>query len=174
MPEIKRCQVWSDRGFDLELASFLDCLIILDESADVTRDQAIGVMLEGLASTGALPPEVVPDLQASIIRREELGPTGIGEGVAIPHAWHPSLERSVGALAVSRRGLDFESLDRMPVHIVVLLLTPAGAAGEQAKTAAFDIILRKMREGGFRRSVRQATTVDELSAIIRSAEVPGT
>ena len=92
----------------------------------------------------------MPDIQASIIRREELGPTGIGEGVAIPHAWHPTMQRTVGALAVSRRGLDFESLDRMPVYIVVLLLTPPGAAGEQAKTAAFDAVLQKMRDGSFR------------------------
>lgn len=156
----------------MALANLLDCLIVFDESVVKTRDQAIRAILERLASAGAVSIEAVPDIQASIIRREELGPTGIGEGVAIPHAWHPTIERSVGALAVSRRGLDFESLDRMPVFIVVLLLTPPGAVGEQAKTAAFDAVVRKMRDGGFRRNLRQATTPDELSEIIRSAEPP--
>ena len=151
----------------MALANLLDCLIVFDESVVTTRDQAIHAILERLASAGVVSMEAVPDIQASIIRREELGPTGIGEGVAIPHAWHPTIERSVGALAVSRRGLDFESLDRMPVYIVVLLLTPPGAAGEQAKTAAFDAVLRKMRDGSFRRNLRQASTPDELSEIIQ-------
>jgi mannitol/fructose-specific phosphotransferase system IIA component (Ntr-type) len=124
-----------------------------------------------LATIGGFPRQIAAEIRESIIRREELGPTGIGEGVAIPHAWHPALERAVGALAVSRRGLDFESLDRRPVHIVVLVVTPVGAEGERAKTAAFDAILPKMRDGSFRRRLLQAATTDELAEILREGDL---
>jgi mannitol/fructose-specific phosphotransferase system IIA component (Ntr-type) len=149
------------------LSDFLECSIILDEAVVASREQAIDAIVSELAAMGRFPPQIAAEIRDSVIRREELGPTGIGEGVAIPHAWHPALERAVGALAVSRRGLDFESLDRRPVHIVVLLLTPTGAEGERAKTAAFDAILRRMRDAGFRRRLLQAATSDELAEILR-------
>jgi mannitol/fructose-specific phosphotransferase system IIA component (Ntr-type) len=154
------------------LAVFLDCSIILDESVVANRDQAIEAIVTELAGLDGIPSHLAAEIRDSIIRREELGPTGIGEGVAIPHAWHPALERAVGVLAVSRRGLDFESLDRRPVHIVVLVLTPAGAEGERARTAAFDAILRKMRDGSFRRRLLQAATTDELAEILREGDLP--
>jgi mannitol/fructose-specific phosphotransferase system IIA component (Ntr-type) len=149
------------------LADFLSCAIILEEAVVASRDQAIEAIVAELAGTGGIPRHIAPEIREAIIRREELGPTGIGEGVAIPHAWHPALERAVGALAVGRRGLVFESLDRKPVHIVALVLTPAGAEGERAKTAAFDAILRKMRDSDFRCRLLQAATRDELMAILR-------
>lgn len=154
------------------LTDHLDCLSLLCESVVATRDQAIDAMLERLAALRLIPGAIVPEIRASVLRREELGPTGIGEGVAIPHAWHPSLRRTVGALAVSRHGLDFESLDRLPVYIVVLLLTPPDQAGERAKSAMLDEVLRALRDASFRRSLRQAATEDELSAIVRAASPP--
>ena len=75
----------------MRLSNFLDCLIVLDESVVTTRDEALPAILERLASAGVVSREAVSDIHASIITREELGPTGIGEGVAIPHAWHPTI-----------------------------------------------------------------------------------
>ena len=130
----------------MALANLLDCLIVFDESVVKTREQAIRAILERLASTGVVSMEAVPDIQASIIGGRSWARPESAKEWPSPTPGTQTIERSVGALAVSRRGLDFESLDRMPVFIVVLLLTPPGEAGEQAKTAAFDAVLRKMRE----------------------------
>ena len=75
----------------------LECVLILDDAKVSTRDQAFDAILESLASRGVFAHDLVPELRAAIIRRDELGPTGIGEGVAIPHAWHPGCRSSRAA-----------------------------------------------------------------------------
>ncbi len=59
-----------------------------------------------------------------VMAREQLGSTGIGHGVAIPHGRMPGLNMPVLALALHPEGVDFDSIDGEPVHIVVLLLVP--------------------------------------------------
>lgn len=63
-----------------------------------------------------------------LLEREKLGSTGIGEGIAIPHGKLPELENVVGVLGISKAGVDFESMDGEPVHMIFLLLTPEGQA----------------------------------------------
>jgi PTS system nitrogen regulatory IIA component len=155
----------------MDLPDFLACPVILERSV-ATREQAVEAILMSLANSGYLPVEAVRGLKESVLEREELGPTGIGEGVAIPHAWHPAVPRVVGALAVSRRGLDFESLDRKPVDLLALILAPPGAEGDRAKSAAFDAILRKLGDADVRRRLRQAATTAELSAILHQGNCP--
>ena len=57
---------------------------------------------------------------AAILKREELGSTGIGNGVAVPHTKHPSVEKLVGTVAVSVEGVDFKSLDGEKVQLFFL------------------------------------------------------
>ena len=66
-----------------------------------------------------------------ILKREELGSTGVGNGVALPHARLTGIKAPFGMLARLRRGIDFEAIDGQPVDIVFLLLLPETANGEQ-------------------------------------------
>src|SRR4051812_8866877 len=70
----------------------------------------------------------------TLMQREKLGSTGIGNGIAIPHGKLPKLEKLVGLVARLDRPIDFESLDGQPVDLIFLLLAPesAGAAHLQA------------------------------------------
>ena len=61
---------------------------------------------------------------ADLIRREKQGSTGIGKGVAVPHAHEDSIRREVLAIGISKEGIDFDSVDGDPVHIMALLATP--------------------------------------------------
>ena len=61
--------------------------------------------------------------------REELGSTGIGQGVAVPHTRHPTLQKLIGTVALSRRGVDFAALDGEPVNIFFLLVSPQNQPG---------------------------------------------
>ncbi len=61
---------------------------------------------------------------ADLIRREKQSSTGIGKGVAVPHAHEDTILRQILAIGVSREGIDFESVDDSPVHIVAMLGTP--------------------------------------------------
>ena len=68
--------------------------------------------------------------------REELGSTGIGDGIAIPHGRIPGLTRMHAALGLSRKGIDFGALDGNLSHLFFLLLAPEDSAGEHLKTLA--------------------------------------
>jgi nitrogen PTS system EIIA component len=156
----------------MNLAACVDCVVILDDPALVDREGALGLIVDQMAATGFFPPSHAPDILASIMRREELGPTGIGEGVAIPHTWHPAIERTMGALAVSRAGLEFEALDHQPVHVVFLLLTPAvtAGAGATASAAVFETVLRHLKNPMVRSKLRAAATLDDLWMAIRAVD----
>jgi PTS system nitrogen regulatory IIA component len=75
----------------------------------------------------------VERISAEILKREELGSTGTGGGVAVPHARIQGLNRSFGILARLNKPIDFEAIDGRPVDLVFLLLLPANSSGRTAK-----------------------------------------
>lgn len=91
-----------------------------------SKQEAIEVLVDLLVNAGGIPSESRDELLAAVLRREELASTGFGEGVAIPHAKHAGVSQVVGALGYCPDGLDFASLDGRPVHLIVLVVSPAG------------------------------------------------
>ena len=71
----------------------------------------------------------------TLMQREKLGSTGVGNGVAIPHGKLPKLNKLFGLLARLDRPVDFESLDGQPVNLIFLLLAPEGAGARRARAA---------------------------------------
>jgi PTS system nitrogen regulatory IIA component len=90
-----------------------------------------------------------------ILKREELGSTGTGGGVALPHARIEGLKRSFGILARLNKSIDFEAIDGRPVDLVFLLLLPANSVGEQLKARAS--VARKFRDAACLRDLRAAS-----------------
>jgi PTS system nitrogen regulatory IIA component len=91
---------------------------------------------------------------ADILKREELGSTGVGGGVAIPHARIQGLENPFGVLARLRTGIDFAAIDGEPVDIVFLLLLPGAPNGENLNVLAS--VSRKLRNAGITAGLRSA------------------
>ena len=89
-----------------------------------------------------------------ISKREELGSTGVGGGVAVPHARFRDLKAPFGILARLQSAIDFNAIDGQPVDIVFLLLIPSDPAGEQLNALA--AITRKLRNPNAVRDLRQA------------------
>ena len=83
-------------------------------------------------------------ISADILKREELGSTGVGGGVAIPHARVPDLKVPFGILARLQEAIDFNAIDGQPVDIAFLLLLPTASAGEQLNALA--AVARRLRE----------------------------
>jgi nitrogen PTS system EIIA component len=75
-------------------------------------------------------------LYATLIEREKLGSTGIGENVAIPHGKSDELTQIIIVFARSLSGIDFESLDQKPVHFVCMVIAPAHSTGQHLKALA--------------------------------------
>ncbi|MFH1743984.1 MAG: PTS sugar transporter subunit IIA [bacterium] len=103
----------------------------------------------------------------ALVQREEVGSTGIGDGIAIPHARTPAIQQIRIAAGVSQEGLDFQSLDGKPVHLFFLILTPASAAGAHLKLLAQ--LTRLLRSTASRDSLRSATTAEGFCHILRLA-----
>ena len=88
------------------------------------KESVIREMIQSLIDAGKLGEEQVESIVSSVLKREELGSTGIGRGVAVPHTKHPSVERLVATVAVSTDGVDFNSLDGEKVQLFFLLISP--------------------------------------------------
>src|SRR5438552_6373006 len=132
------------------------------------KEGVIREMVEGLRAAGQFKGADVEDIIRAILKRELLGSTGIGRGVAIPHTKHASVEKLVGTIAVSTGGVPFESLDGEPVFVFVLLISPQDRPGDHLR--ALENVSRSLRDDGFVRSLRQATTRDAVSELLGRAE----
>jgi nitrogen PTS system EIIA component len=96
--------------------------------------------------------------------REKLSSTGVGHGIAIPHARLGKLERIVGVFAHLDEAVDFESIDEAPVDLVFALLTPADAGADHLKALAR--VSRLMRNATFCEKLRAANDRAELYALL--------
>jgi nitrogen PTS system EIIA component len=97
-----------------------------------------------------------------LLAREELGSTGMGRGIAIPHARIAGLSRPHGLLVRLSRPIDFAAIDESPVDLVCLLLTPASA--EAAHLPALACLSRRLRETGVAERLRAARDAGGLYA----------
>ncbi len=104
----------------------------------------------------------------ALIEREKLGSTGIGQGIAVPHTKTDQIENLVGALGISQKGVEFESLDGEPVHIIFLVLAPTKATGIHLKALAK--IARLLKDRVFRNSLKSARDAAEAPNIIKEDE----
>jgi PTS system nitrogen regulatory IIA component len=100
----------------------------------------------------------------TLMQREKLGSTGVGNGIAIPHGKLPKLERLFGLFARLDRGIDFEALDGQPVDLIFLLLAPEGAGADHLKALAR--VARLLRDGDVVRKLRDSRDAEALYAVL--------
>jgi len=108
-------------GRGIDLRDHLAPEQVIDLQA-TTKDEALVEMVDAVAGTDAVANR--DELLGAVRAREKILSTGIGLGIAIPHARIGSVRRFVVAVGRHKRGLDFESIDQKPVHIVVLIAGP--------------------------------------------------
>ena len=100
----------------------------------------------------------------TLLQRERLGSTGVGQGVAIPHGKLQALASLVGVFARLARPVDFDSLDDQPVDLVFVLLAPEGAGADHLKALAR--IARILRDPAMAQKLRSAVDADGIYAIM--------
>jgi PTS system nitrogen regulatory IIA component len=112
-------------------------------------------LLKDLSVQAAAQLRFNPDvIQSEILKREALGSTGIGDGVAIPHARIPNLDRPFGIFARLSTPIAFEAVDEQPVDVVFFLLLPPAREAEQLNTLA--CVARRVRDTDALRRMRAA------------------
>lgn len=145
---------------------------------DVLHKEAILSDLKALDKQGVLEELVTPianiagvnhdHLVKVLMERERLGSTGIGEGIGIPHGKLKDLDSLVLGFGLSRKGVDFESMDEQPTHIFFLLVTPENSTGLHLKLLAR--ISRILKNELFRQKLMDAANSDEIYSIIQEEE----
>lgn len=101
----------------MRMSDFVVREAIVPELAANTKEGVIREMVNSLRSNGYFKGCEPEDIVKAILKRELLGSTGIGRGVAIPHTKHTSVDRLIGTVALSKAGVNFDSLDGEPVYV---------------------------------------------------------
>ena len=136
-----------------------------------TKEGVIREMVQALVDAGRIAAGDLEGIVKAIMKREDLGSTGIGRGVAVPHTKHPSVDRLVGTVAVSRKGIEFESLDGEPVQLFFLLVSPPDRPGDHLR--ALENISRQLRDDEFCRRLKAAQTPAEIEHLLEEADHHG-
>jgi len=145
---------------------------IIPELAATDRNGVIREMVNAMAGAMGMSEEEATAVSKAVIARENQGSTGFGKGVAVPHVKHPGIKRIAASIARSSAGIDFAALDRAPVYIVVLLLSPPDNPDQHL--ASMENIFRHLQRDNFRRFLRQAAGKQEIIDLIQEAdEFPG-
>ncbi|UYO47373.1 PTS sugar transporter subunit IIA [Rhodopseudomonas palustris] len=121
--------------------------------------------LSSIASKAVDRPQVL--LSERLLERERLGSTGVGDGVAIPHARFDELARPFGLFARLQRPIDFDAIDSKPVDLVFLLLLPAASSREQLTLLAS--VARHLRQQVIARELRAAVDASAAFQVLTRA-----
>ncbi len=153
----------------------LSDIVVLDavvpELQGKSRDDVIGELVEMLASAGAVPKKKVKDITKAVLAREAQATTGIGKGVALPHAKLKGIKKPLGAIGRSSEGIDFSALDSKPVYSVILLLSSPDNPDEHLQ--AMETIFKHVQRDMFRKFLRQSETKDAIIDLIKEADELG-
>jgi nitrogen PTS system EIIA component len=125
------------------------------------KQQLLKELAQKIALTLALSPHLI---SSELLKREDLGSTGTGGGIAIPHARIVGLEKPRGLLARLKQPIDFDSIDGEPVDLVFVLLLPANV--EAGQLGALASVARRLRTPEEVARMRDARTPAELYAAI--------
>lgn len=149
------------------ISSFLDRRAIKPKLKAKTKDEVLDELVSLLEKTGQVTDR--EEFLRVIKEREELGSTGIGYNIAIPHARSKAIKSLVGAFGISKEGIDFNALDKEPVHLFFMLGAPQNASREYLKALA--VISRFLRRKKARQDLMKAETVEEIEEIIKREEL---
>lgn len=151
-----------------DLSTLLQGGVIIPYNEVSSRKQAIHTLCEALSEVTGINARVIED---AVMERERLGSTGVGEGVAIPHARLPELKAPVGGFLRLGHGVDFEAIDERPCDLIFMLLAPDGAGADHLRALAQ--VSRFFRQGVIREGLRKARNEEDIRSLICRDVVTG-
>ena len=144
----------------MQMTHFLVQDAIVPSLTASTREDVIRELIQSLHATGQFPNTDLEDIVKAVLRREQLGSTGIGRSIAIPHSRHSSVSQLIGAVGISKAGIPFESIDGEPVHVVVMLISPQDRPGDHLR--ALENVVQTLRDDTLLNALRNATSREQI------------
>lgn len=152
----------------MKFSDFISQGAIQATLSSTDKESVIGELVDSLQAAGEISSADREDIVKAILKREELGSTGIGRGIAVPHTKHPSVKKLVGTVGVSSSGVEFESLDGEPVQLFFLLISPPDRPSDHLR--ALENISRQLRDETFCRFLKQAKTKADIVQLLTEAD----
>lgn len=148
----------------MDLSDLVQVSAILPNLKANSKKQLLQLLAERAATVTGIPEREIFD---TVLQRERLGSTGVGNGIAIPHGKLANAKRITGVFARLDHPVDFEALDDQPVDLVFLLLAPEGAGADHLK--ALSRIARVLRDSDTVAKVRGTHDASAIHALLASA-----
>lgn len=152
----------------IKVIDYLDKDSIFLDLKQKNKKNTLSCLLDHLIQKKKVNKEHKKEILKALLRREEMGSTAIGGGIALPHARLTSINNIVICIGVSAPGIEFDSLDQEPVNIVTLLLSNQKEAGLHLKMLAF--LARMLRDKYFVQQVKSAKTSEEVLALVNKQQ----
>lgn len=135
---------------------------------DLISTDKPGVLNELVSSAAALVNTSHDQMLRVLMDREKLGSTGIGGGIGIPHGKLKGIDRAILGFGISKKGVDFESMDGLPTYLFFLLITPENSTDLHLKLLAR--ISRLLKKEPFKELLNNASNPDEVISIIKDED----
>ncbi len=145
----------------MQIMDFLSKKAIITDIKSTKKEDVIKELVDALVLSGDIEKRHRSKLNEVLMAREALGSTAIGQGIAIPHAKSDCVTNLIAAFGLSKKGIDFDSLDGESAYIFFLLLAPQDSAGPHLKALAR--ISRLLKDKYFRDTLRAC--IDDKSVI---------
>lgn len=138
--------------------------VVLDLAAR-SKPEVLDELVSAAVASGVLPKARKAQVLAALTAREERGSTGLGRGIAIPHAKIAGLRKHSGLIARSHAGVDFRAVDGEPVHVMVVLISPEGRPEEHLELLKW--VSLTARDPDFTSFIKQARTAQDILDVLQ-------
>ena len=152
----------------MKFSDFVSNKSIRAELTSTDKESVVSELVDSLLEAGDIKAADRDDIIKAIMKREELGSTGIGRGIAVPHTKHPSVEKLIGTVGVSVGGVEFDSLDGEEVQLFFLLVSPPDRPGDHLR--ALENISRQLRDETFCRFLKQSRNTEDIVQLLEEAD----
>ena len=148
----------------MKIAEFLCKDAVTNVLNAATKAEVISELVGLLVEAGSVEKKSKNKVIDILMAREALGSTAIGQGIAIPHGKSEATEKLIAALGISKKGINFDSLDGEPAYIFFLLIAPADSAGPHLKALAR--VSRLLKDKFFRESLKNTKSRKDILDLV--------
>ena len=152
----------------MKFSDFISTQSICAELTSTDKPSVICELVDALVKAGNINEADRDEIVKAIMKREDLGSTGIGRGIAVPHTKHQSVQKLVGTVGISAGGVDFESLDGEKVQLFFLLVSPPDRPGDHLR--ALENISCQLRDETFCRFLKQSKSAEDIIQLLEEAD----
>lgn len=152
----------------MKFADFVSPKAICANLTADDKEAVIRELAQALVDAGDIAAADFDGIIKAILKREELGSTGIGRGIAVPHTKHAHVQRLVGTVGISREGVDFKSLDGEIVHLFFMLISPNDRPSDHLR--ALENVSRQLRDETFCKFLKSSQTSEDIMQLLIEAD----